>query len=74
MPKPPNPARYETKNFAVIDGKTGAVTAAEPKINLASLDECDWRWQRSTARCAGKFMESGEGARLVSSCALRQAA
>ena len=39
MPRANNSNEYSEKNFAVIDGKTGAVTPTTPKINLSSLDD-----------------------------------
>ena len=39
MPKPTHHTASNEKNFAVIDGKTGSVTAVNPKINLSSLDD-----------------------------------
>ncbi len=65
MPKPPNPALCEGKNFAVIDGKTGAVTSTAPKINLSSLDDVRLEMAKVYREMRGKTLESGEGARLV---------
>ena len=65
MPRANNSNEYSEKNFAVIDGKTGTVTAAVPKIILASLDDVRLEMAKVYREMRGKTLESGEGARLV---------
>jgi hypothetical protein len=65
MPKPNTSNAYSEKNFAVIDGITGAVTPTAPKINLSSLDDVRLEMAKVYREMRGKTLESGEGARLV---------
>lgn len=65
MPKQPTQALDSEKNFAVIDGKTGALTPMAPKINLSSLDDVRLEMARVYREMRLKTLESGEGARLV---------
>ena len=65
MSKSNTQAANNEKNFAVIDGKTGAVTPANPKINLSSLDDVRLEMAKVYREMRGKSLESGEGARLV---------
>lgn len=65
MSKPTNHPASNEKNFAVIDGKTGAITPAAPKINLSNLDDVRLEMARVYREMRGKTLESGEGARLV---------
>ena len=65
MPKPTNHPTSNEKNFAVIDGKTGTVTTAAPKINLSSLDDVRLEMAKVYREMRGKTLDSGEGARLV---------
>ena len=65
MPKPTNHPTSSEKSFAVIDGMTGAVTPATPKINLSSLDDVRLEMSRVYREMRGRTLDSGEGARLV---------
>ena len=65
MPNPNIEAAASNKNFAVIDGNTGAVTSVSPKINLSSLDDVRLEMAKVYREMRGKTLESGEGARLV---------
>jgi hypothetical protein len=60
----PQAARNE-KNFAVIDGHTGVVTAATPKINLSSLDDVRLEMSRVYRDMRANTIDTGDGSRLV---------
>jgi hypothetical protein len=65
MPKPNTQATSNEKNFAVIDGKTGAVTSVATKINLSNLDDVRLEMAKVYREMRARTLESGEGSRLV---------
>ncbi len=65
MPKPNIQAASHEKNFAVIDGRTGEVTPAIPKINLSSLDDVRLEMAKVYREMRARTLDSGEGSRLV---------
>ena len=65
MPKTTNHPASNEKNFAVIDGRTGSVAPAMPKINLSSLDDVRHEMGKVYREMRGNTLDSGEGARLV---------
>jgi hypothetical protein len=65
MPKPTNHTTNDEINFAVIDGKTGAITPAMPKINLSSLDDVRLEMAKVYRDMRGNQIDTSDGSRLV---------
>lgn len=65
MPKPTPRAASNENNFAVIDGRTGAVTPAIPKINLSSLDDVRLEMSRVYRDMRANTIDTSDGSRLV---------
>ena len=65
MPKPNTHAASNEKNFAVIDGRTGAVDPVAVKINLSNLDDVRLEMSKVYRDMRANRLESSEGTRLV---------
>ena len=65
MPKPTHHTASNEKNFAVIEGKTGAVTPVNPKINLSSLDDVRLEMAKVYRDMRSNQIDSSDGSRLV---------
>ncbi len=53
------------RNFAVIDGHSGAVTPVVPKINLSSLDDVRLEMSKVYRDMRASRIETSDGTRLV---------
>lgn len=65
MAKISREAAQAEKNFAVIDGKTGAIEPVVPKINLSSLDDVRLEMAKVYREMRARRLESSDGTRLV---------